>query len=125
MRQLVIVGLGGFIGAILRYTVSGWIQKAARTGMFPLGTMGVNLIGCLCIGFIGGLADQRECFTPEIRMFLLIGILGSFTTFSTFGYESLALIRDQQILSMSVNVIGHVGLGIFAAWAGYTIAQTI
>ncbi|MBN2105379.1 fluoride efflux transporter CrcB [bacterium] len=123
MRHLMIIGCGGFIGAVLRYLISGWIQQIFASRHFPWGTLGVNLIGCFLIGVLGGLVENHELFAPETRLLLLVGILGSFTTFSTFGYESLALIRDQEIAAVFINVIGHVALGIGAAWLGYTATQ--
>jgi len=123
IRHLMIIGCGGFIGAVLRYLVSGWIQQISRSGTFPWGTLGVNCIGCFIIGGLGGLVENHELFSPEIRLFVLVGILGGFTTFSTFSYETLALIRDQEIVSVFINILGHIVLGISAAWLGYTTAQ--
>ena len=98
MRQIIIVGLGGFAGSILRYLVSGWVQRLADSALFPYGTLSVNVLGCLAIGLLGGWADNAELFSPSTRLFLLIGVLGGFTTFSTFGYETMALLRDRRWL---------------------------
>lgn len=123
IRDLFYIGCGGFLGAVSRFIISGWVQSISRSGTFPWGTLGVNLIGCFFIGLLGGMADHHELFSPETRLFLFIGILGSFTTFSTFGYESLALIRDQQIMSVLFNIFAHVVFGLAAAWVGYSISQ--
>lgn len=123
IRRIIIIGCGGFIGAALRYWISGWIQRISPAGHFPWGTLGVNLIGCFAIGGLGGLVENHEMLAPQTRLFLLIGVLGSFTTFSTFSYETLALIRDQEIAAVLINIFGHVLLGLAGAWLGYTAAQ--
>ncbi len=123
MRQLIIIGSGGFLGAVLRYLVSGWVQQGSRSSILPWGTLSVNLIGCLIIGILGGLVENREMFRPETRLFLMIGVLGSFTTFSTFSYETLALLRDNQILTAAANVTVHIVAGILAAWLGFAVTQ--
>ncbi len=123
MLNCLIVGMGGFFGSISRYLMAGFVQKFSGSFWFPYGTMGVNLLGCLLIGLLGGLADNRALFRPEIRLFFLVGALGGFTTFSTFGYETLALLRNQQIFSAFANVGIHVICGIGAVWLGYTFSN--
>ncbi|MFH1429748.1 MAG: fluoride efflux transporter CrcB [Candidatus Margulisiibacteriota bacterium] len=122
MKHLLLIGSGGFIGAVLRYLAAGWVHRLVKISWFPVGTLGVNVTGCFVIGLLGGLADNLKVFTPEIRMFLLIGILGSYTTFSTFGYETLALLRDNQIGYALINITAHIILGLFAVWLGYAIS---
>ena len=80
------VGSGGFIGALARYGLSGLVHRQVPFATFPYGTVAVNLMGCCAIGVIAGLAESRQLFGPEFRTFALIGLLGGFTTFSTFGY---------------------------------------
>ena len=94
MLKIAIIGLGGCIGAILRYLVAGGVHTLAKSASFPVGTMTVNISGCLLIGIGGGLIESRQLFSPEWRAFLFVGILGSFTTFSTFGYETLRYLQD-------------------------------
>jgi len=84
-----LVGLGGALGSIARYLASGWAQAAAKNGLFPYGTLAVNLLGCLVIGFLAQLSESRGVFIPEARALVFVGILGGFTTFSTFGNETL------------------------------------
>jgi CrcB protein len=79
----------------------------------------VNVAGCLLIGAAAAAADTRQLLSPEARLFLMVGVLGGFTTFSTFGYETLALARDGEALRAAANVITHVVLGLAAVWAGY------
>jgi len=125
MYKLLIIGIGGFIGAIGRYTVSGWIQRIFKNTWYPLGTLGVNCIGCLLIGLLGGLVENKELFRPGTRLFLLVGLLGAFTTFSTFGYETFSLLRSSQFLMAGINITAQVLLGLFAVWLGYTISNLI
>jgi CrcB protein len=119
----VLVGTGGFVGAILRYAVSGIVQRMAGSSDFPYGTLAVNVCGCLAIGFLAGVAETRQIIDAEARMFLLIGVLGSFTTFSTFGHETLALLRDGALLRAGINVTLQVGLGLAAAWSGLVFSR--
>ena len=116
------VGSGGFIGAICRYGLSGFVQQRAALAAFPYGTLAVNMLGCLLIGLIAGLAESRSLFGPDFRRFVLIGILGGFTTYSTFGYETFAMMRDAEFLRAAGNVGIHVVLGLFLVMAGYGMA---
>ena len=117
-----VVGSGGFIGALARYGLSGLVHRQLPLATFPYGTLVVNLLGCLLIGILAGLADSRQLFAPEFRLFALIGVLGGFTTFSTFGYETLALIRNAEYLHAATNVSVHVVLGLALVWLGYGMA---
>ena len=121
--QMILVGLGGFFGSGLRFALGGWVQRLFPYSQMPLGTMTVNIVGCLLIGFLGGLAEQRQLLDTGLRLFLLVGVLGGFTTFSTFAYESLALAEDSLYLKMLVNIIGQVTLGFSAAWLGLVAAR--
>jgi len=122
MFKLLAIGCGGFIGATLRYLVSSWVQRGFGQSGFPIGTLTVNLIGCLVIGLLGGLNETREIFSPHVRSMIFLGILGSFTTFSTFGYETLALLRDGQFPAACASAALHLIVGLAAVWTGYTIA---
>ena len=118
-----LVGTGGFIGAIARYGVSGIVQRSSALSTFPLGTLAVNMLGCLLIAIAVGLVDSRQLFGPDFRLFALIGLLGGFTTWSTFGYETFALMRDADYLRAFLNVTIHVLLGLALVWAGYALAS--
>jgi CrcB protein len=124
MTQLLLVGAGGFIGSILRYAVSGLAYRLLPAATFPLGTLVVNVAGCFLIGYGSGLADTRQMFSAQTRVFLFIGLLGGFTTFSTFGYETLALARSSQEARALVNVALHVVLGLAAVWLGYSLSRS-
>ena len=114
-----LVGSGGFIGAVLRYGLSGFVQRRMPLSTFPYGTLVVNMLGCLVIGVLAGLVESRQLFHPEFRRFVLIGLLGAFTTYSTFGYETFEMIRDAEPLRAAASVSVHVVLGLALVWAGY------
>ncbi len=121
--NIVLVGLGGFCGSVLRYLVSGWAHTLFKADMFPLGTAVVNIAGCLVIGILGGLTDQLQTLSPHTRLFLLLGLLGGFTTFSSFGYETVALLRDRELLLAFVNVAVNVVLGFGAVLVGFNCTK--
>ena len=124
-QQLLLVGSGGFVGSALRFLISGWTHRLLPAATIPVGTLAVNLIGCLAIGFLGGLAEYRSMIGPQARLFLMIGLLGGFTTFSTFGYEGLSMLRDQQHIGVALYVGAHVVAGLVAAWAGMALARSL
>jgi CrcB protein len=125
LTNILLVGAGGFIGSILRYLVSGYIQQSTKSIDFPYGTLAVNLIGCFVIGFLAQLVEARGMFTSESRSFVFVGILGGFTTFSSFGNETLNLARDSQLMNALANVGANVILGLFAVWLGRTVSYLI
>ena len=112
MADIFILGLGGFLGAILRYWLSGLGQNLANTLNFPFGTLLVNLLGCLFIGLFSGLAEMRGLLDPQQRLFLLTGLLGALTTFSTFGLETLSLFEYGQSVAAILNILANVVLGL-------------
>ena len=118
-----LAGLGGFLGSVGRYALSGAVQSMLPASRFPWGTLAVNVAGCFAIGILGGLAEHRALLTAEARVFLMIGLLGGFTTFSSFGFETLALLRDGQFLGASSNVIAQMLLCLLAAWLGLAITR--
>lgn len=117
-----LVALGGAVGSVSRYLFGVWIQSASRSVDFPFGTLAVNLIGCFVIGFLSQLAETRGAFTPEMRGLIFIGILGGFTTFSSFGNDTLNLFRDGETVNALVNVGANVILGLALVWLGRTVA---
>jgi len=116
-----VVGVGGFLGALARHGLGGLVHRIPGTSGFPYGTLVVNLFGCLLIGVLAGLMEGRQMFAPEFRLFALVGILGGFTTFSTFGYESFMLLRDAEYLRVVGNVGLHVIGGLLLVWLGYAV----
>jgi CrcB protein len=123
MLRVFLVGSGGFLGAILRYAVGGWVHNILNNASFPYGTLVVNAMGCLLIGFLSGLAEDRSLFSPEVRLFLLIGILGGFTTFSAFAYETFSLSRDAENLAAAIYVFVQLTLGLLGVWFGNTLVR--
>jgi CrcB protein len=112
------IGLGGFVGAVLRYWLGGVVQPASPHVAFPLGTLVVNLLGCFAIGVVVQVIEARGVFHPNARVFLTIGLLGGFTTFSAFANETFNGFRDGLPLVAVLNLVASVGLGLLAVWAG-------
>jgi fluoride exporter len=123
--NILLVGIGGAFGSIARYLVSTWIQTTVKSVSFPFGTLTVNLVGCFVIGFLAQLAEARGVFTSESRAFVFIGILGGFTTFSSFGNETLNLARGGEMWGALSNIGLNVVIGLFAVWLGRTVAYLI
>jgi len=123
LRQALLVGSGGFVGSVLRWVVGGWVHRMMPAATLPWGTVTVNVAGCFVIGLLGGLAEFRSLIGPNARLFVMIGLLGGFTTFSTFGYEGLGLLRDQQHAGAALYVLVHLVLGFGAAWLGFSLAR--
>lgn len=125
MIKVLLVGMGGFVGAVMRYALSGAVQNMLDKPVFPFGTLAVNVLGCLLIGLLAGLAESRQLFTAEVRMLVFIGFLGGFTTFSTFGYEVFQFARDGQVFSACLNIGLHLVLGLGAVFAGAIASRLI
>ncbi len=116
LLNALLVGAGGSEGAILRYALGDVVHRQFPLATFPYGTLSVNLLGCLLIGAFAGLADSRQLFAPELRAFAFIGVLGGFTTSSTFGYETLPMARDGEHLRVACDVGVHVVVGLTLVW---------
>jgi len=125
MWNLLLVGVGGGIGAMARYLVGGWVLHQTMQERMPYGTLAVNLIGCLAIGLLAGAAERFEVLTPEARLFLITGVLGGFTTFSAFGYDTMFLLRRGELLIAGAYVGASVGLGLLAVWLGLRIIHLL
>jgi CrcB protein len=124
-RQVLLVGCGGFAGSAARFMVAGWVHRLLPAATLPYGTLAVNVLGCFAIGLLGGLAEVRMVLGPSQRLFLLIGLLGGFTTFSTFAYETYGLAQDSQLLKALANVAVQVIGGLGAAWLGFVAARLL
>ncbi len=124
MNSVLLVGIGGFIGSVMRYLLGGYVQQSSKS-IFPYGTLTVNVLGCFMIGFLAQLAENRGVFSSEARAFLFIGVLGGFTTFSSFGNETLNLARDGQLLIAFANVGLNVFVGLLAVWLGRTVSYLV
>ncbi len=122
--NVLLVGLGGFIGAITRYALSGLAQRWTSSG-FPLGTLLVNTLGCLVIGFIAWLVVDRHAMSDQTRLLVSVGFLGSLTTFSAFSYESFALIKDGMWWLAISSIVANVLLGLLAVLGGWQGAKSL
>lgn len=120
--SVIFVALGGALGSVLRYLLGTWIQSVSKSIDFPYGTLTVNLIGCFVIGILAHLAETRGVFTLESRAFVFVGILGGFTTFSSFGNDTVNLVRDGESWNALANVGANVILGLVLVWLGRTVA---
>jgi len=121
----ILVGIGGFLGAALRYLIGGWVSQLTSESNFPYGTLAVNIIGCLAIGLLSGLAETRGLLTPEMHLLLLTGGLGALTTYSTFSYETASLVQMGQNFPAMLNMSAQIILGLAAIWAGQRVSQII
>jgi len=119
---LFLIGIGGALGAVARYLFSSFVLRVTGS-LFPVGTFAVNVAGCLVFGLIMGAAQHRFVLTPEKNAFLLVGVLGGFTTFSSFAFESFALAQDGQFTAAAVNIAGQVIAGLAGLWAGFVISR--
>jgi fluoride exporter len=117
LLKLLLLGIAGGIGTLARYWLSGLTHRSARW-TFPLGTLAVNVLGCVLIGLVMQLVQDRQVLRPETRTFIVVGLLGGFTTFSAFGYETFELMRGGSFLLAGANIAGNVVVGIGAVWLG-------
>ncbi len=117
-----VVALGGAIGATARYALAGFVHRFASLS-FPWGTFIVNVSGCFVFGIVAGVGEARGGLAPLTRAFLLIGILGGYTTFSSFTFETMELLRGGQMPQAIGNVVGQVVLGLLAFWAAWAMAS--
>ena len=125
MRNALLVGAGGFIGSMLRYGISGYVQHLTESAGFPFGTLAVNLAGCLIVGVLSQLAEAHGVFAAEARLFIFAGVLGGFTTFSAFGNETMNLLRAGENFSAFLNVGVHIICGLGAVWTGRALAYLL
>lgn len=119
------VGIGGFLGAICRYMGNLAAGKIGLIPYFPLGTLLVNLTGCFLIGFIGYFSDARDVLSHNTRLFIFTGFLGAFTTFSSFGHETVNLLRGQMPWPALANVVLHVTMGLLFVWLGLAAGRLV
>ena len=121
--EVSLVGLGGFIGSVGRYGLSGLVHRVVPSLTFPVGTLVVNVFGGFVIGVLGGMVETRQVLSSHARLFLFLGVLGGFTTFSTFGYETVSLLRDSEHLKALANVVLHIVVGLGAVIVGFGLSR--
>jgi len=124
LEKLIWLGLAGGVGALSRYGLSGLVQRLAG-GSFPAGTFVVNMAGCLLFGLVWGLMEDRAGIGPQARVAVLTGYMGAFTTFSTYAFESAALLRGGQWAYALANIGGQNLLGLALLFAGLALAKLI
>ena len=122
MYKLLLIAAGGSLGTVLRYLVAGWAQRIGPP-TFPIGTMVVNVAGCMAIGVAGAVFAGPHSWREEWRIALMIGLLGGFTTFSSFSFETLELANEGEFLRAALNVLLTNALCIGSAWIGYRLTQ--
>ena len=124
IKQILLIGMGGFAGSVARYFVS----KLNLTIDFfdvPVGTLTVNVLGSLLIGFLAGIADKSPILTPDLRLLLMVGLCGGFTTFSSFSNENLTLMHNGQFLTVFFYSGLSILLGFMAVYAGYASSNLL
>jgi fluoride exporter len=119
VKSILLVALGGAIGSVTRFKLSGWVLQLTPNWRLPLGTLAVNVIGCFVAGLLAGLAVKQDVFTPDMRVFLFTGLLGGFTTFSAFGLETLLLLKRGEANIAIAYIVVSIVAGLFVAWWGY------
>lgn len=124
MINIVIVGAGGFIGAVLRYWISGWAYQWWGTRL-PYGTLAVNVLGSFLLGAFITIANNRVVISDQLRNFIAIGLLGALTTFSTFSFETVAMLQENLLLKAGLNIGLNLVFTLMAVWAGIIVGRVI
>lgn len=119
--KIILLLIGGAVGTLARYALAGFTHKI-YLGTFPMGTLMVNLLGSLVIGFLWGISESRN-ISPNYRSFVFIGLLGGFTTFSTYALETMNLLRENEIRQALTNMVATNLLGLFLVLAGFFLAK--
>ena len=122
--SLLFIGVGGFVGAIARYLIDGVVSEATGAA-FPWGTLVVNISGAFVIGMLFALVIERAALSPDLRGPLMIGFVGSYTTFSTLALESWRMFEDGAWMAAGANLVGSVLLGVMAVIAGLTLGRAL
>lgn len=125
MKAILLVGLGGGIGSILRYLTSVLVSKQALSSIFPWGTFAVNIIGCLLAGLILGILERQQVLNSDLKILLITGFCGGYTTFSAFSIENIHLLQNGQPLTALLYISTSILLGIMAVWGGMIVVKMI
>ena len=122
--RILYVAFGGAIGSMARYLLDGAVYRILPA-TFPYGTFVVNLTGCFMFGALLGIAEDRLVVGSAARAFLLIGVLGGFTTFSSFAFETVQLLRGGEVMRSAINIVGQVIGGLVLLWAGVIAGRLV
>lgn len=123
MLKLLLIFVGSGVGGVLRYALAGWVQNATRVD-FPAGTLIVNVTGCLLIGLLTAAFSGPILIREEYRVAILVGVLGGYTTFSTFGLETFQLVNEAEFVRAGFNILLSVAAGLVGVWLGYRLAES-
>jgi len=124
MTKTILIGVAGLIGTLLRYWLAGFVSRQSGE-TFPWGTLVVNIVGCLIAGAVFQMTEERALFNPTFRAVILIGLLGGFTTFSSYGLQTFTLLKDGAFGLATLNLLVSNVLGLFMVWTGYGLAKTL
>ena len=124
MLKTILIGLAGLAGTLLRYWLSGLVARQYGE-TFPWGTVAVNLLGCLVTGAVFNLTEERFLVHPTLRTVILIGLMGGFTTFSSYGLQTFTLLRDGDFGLATLNIGISNALGLLMVWAGYALVKVL
>ena len=122
--KIFLIAISGAVGTLARFGLSGLVQ-ASYKGNLPLGTFVVNMIGCLLFGFVWTISEEKLAISSEARIIILVGFMGAFTTFSTFAFETTALIRDSQWLMAAGNILAQNIIGILFLFIGIALGRLL
>ena len=124
MYKILLIVVAGLLGTLARYWLSGWLDPR-WCATFPIGTMLVNLTGCLTIGFLFHATGEKYLIDPVIRTAILVGFLGGFTTFSSFAVQTFNLMRDGEVFLAGANLLISNAIGLIFVWAGYAVSRNL
>ncbi len=125
MMNLLLVGLGGFCGAISRYLLGLGISSVLPSTKFPIGVMAANILGSFLIGLFWGISNNNPSFRSEYSLFLIVGVLGGFTTFSSFSLDNLKLLSQGMVIQAIMNIVISVVVGLLVTWLGFLLSKHI
>jgi CrcB protein len=121
VKAVLAVRLGGLLGTVVRYKLGGWVLHHTAGYRFPVSTFVVNMLGCGLVGLLVGIAEHRHELSPTVRLLLITGFCGGFTTFSAFGFETMYLLRRNEIGWAAANAVLSVLVGVTAVWWGWKV----
>jgi len=125
LKDMLLVGSGGFLGSSCRYLVGLAVSRLLDRAGSPWGTVVVNMVGCFVIGCLGYITEQRSVLSLELKVLLIAGFLGGFTTFSSVGFETLTLMRHSQHGWAALNAVGQLVCGLLAVWLGIMVGRVV